>query len=79
VPAGTFNAIVVQPIFKSPGIFSEGGHAEVWVSDDSTRAVLQIKSKLSFGSLNLYLRTMGVGPETAADTAATKEDSSPPR
>jgi hypothetical protein len=79
VPAGTFGAIVVQPIFKTPGIFSEGGHAEVWVSDDSTRAVLQIKSKLSFGSLNLYLRTMGYGPETAADTAATKEDSSPPR
>ena len=79
VPAGTFDAIVVQPIFKTPGIFSEGGHAEVWVSDDSTRAVLQIKSKLTFGSLNLYLRTMGTGPETAADTAATKEDSSPPR
>jgi Protein of unknown function (DUF3108) len=79
VPAGTFDAIVVQPIFKTAGIFSEGGHAEVWVSDDSTRAVLQIKSKLTFGSLNLYLRTMGYGPETAADTAATKDDSSPPR
>ncbi len=69
VPAGKFDALVVQPIFKTPGIFSEGGHAEVWVSNDSTRAVLQIKSKLSFGSLNLYLRTIGVGPETAADRA----------
>ena len=56
VPAGTFDAIVVQPIIKSKGIFSEGGRAEVWIADDATRAVLQLKSKLKFGSLNLYLK-----------------------
>ena len=56
VPAGTFDAIVIQPIIKSKGIFSEGGQAEVWLADDSTRAVLQLKSKLKFGSLNLYLK-----------------------
>jgi hypothetical protein len=57
VPAGTFNAIVVQPIIKTRGIFSEKGQAEVWLSDDSTRKLLQVKSKLSFGSLNLYLKS----------------------
>jgi hypothetical protein len=55
VPAGTFDAIVVQPTIKSKGIFSEGGHAEVWLSDDDRRMVLQVKSQLKFGSLNLYL------------------------
>lgn len=55
VPAGTFDAIVVQPIIRTSGIFSEGGRAELWLSDDSTRVVLQVKSQLSFGSLNLYL------------------------
>ncbi len=55
VPAGTFNAIVVQPVIKTKGIFSEDGHAEVWLSDDSARMVLQLKSRLVFGSLNLYL------------------------
>ncbi|MGH9421624.1 MAG: DUF3108 domain-containing protein, partial [Thermoanaerobaculia bacterium] len=29
VPAGTFNAIVVQPVIKTKGIFSEKGQAEV--------------------------------------------------
>ena len=29
VPAGTFDAIVVQPVIKTKGIFSENGHAEV--------------------------------------------------
>ncbi|MEO5903820.1 MAG: DUF3108 domain-containing protein, partial [Gemmatimonadaceae bacterium] len=57
VPAGTFNAIVVKPVIKTKGIFSEKGQAEVWLSDDSTRMLLQVKSKLSFGSLNLYLKS----------------------
>ena len=56
VPAGKFAAIVVQPIFESK-LFSEGGHAEVWLSDDENRIMLQMKSKLSFGSLNLYLKS----------------------
>ncbi|HEX2722729.1 MAG TPA: DUF3108 domain-containing protein [Gemmatimonadaceae bacterium] len=57
VPAGTFNAIVVRPVIKTRGIFSEKGQAEVWIADDTTRMLLQLKSKLSFGSLNLYLRS----------------------
>jgi hypothetical protein len=57
VPAGTFNAIVVKPVIKTKGIFSEKGQAEVWLADDSTRILLQVKSKLSFGSLNLYLKS----------------------
>jgi hypothetical protein len=57
VPAGEFDAIVVQPIISTKGIFSENGHAEVWLSDDENRIMLQMKSGLSFGSLNLYLKS----------------------
>jgi hypothetical protein len=57
VPAGTFDAIVIQPIIKTPGIFSEGGHAEIWLSDDDRRMMLQMKSRLPFGTLNLFLRS----------------------
>jgi hypothetical protein len=62
VPAGTFNAIVVQPVIKTKGIFSENGHAEIWLSDDDKRIMLQLKSKLSFGSLNLYLKSYFPSP-----------------
>jgi hypothetical protein len=55
VPAGTFDAIVVRPTIKTRGIFSQGGRAEVWFADDSTRRVLQMKSRLPFGTLDLYL------------------------
>jgi hypothetical protein len=55
VPAGTFDAIVVQPSIKAKGIFSENGQAQIWFSDDAHRVMLQMKSNLSFGSLNLFL------------------------
>jgi hypothetical protein len=61
VPAGKFNTIVIQPIIKTRGIFSEGGRAEVWLADDASRIVVQMKSKLPFGSLNLYLRSYQPG------------------
>lgn len=57
VPAGTFKTVVVQPIIKARGIFSDKGEAQVWLADDSTRIMVQMKSKLSFGSLNLYLKS----------------------
>jgi hypothetical protein len=62
VPAGTFDAIVLQPMIKTKGIFSENGHAEIWLSDDDRRIMLQMKSKLSFGSLNLYLKSYFPSP-----------------
>lgn len=61
VPAGTYNTIVIQPIIKTSGIFSENGQAEVWISDDDRRIVVQLKSKLSFGSINLYLTSFKPG------------------
>jgi hypothetical protein len=57
IPAGRFTCIVLQPIIKAKGIFSENGQAEIWLSDDSVRMMVQMKSKLPFGSLNLYLRS----------------------
>jgi hypothetical protein len=57
VPAGTFDAVVIQPLIKTTGIFSDKGEAEIWLSDDARRIMLQMKSKLSFGSLNLYLQS----------------------
>ncbi|MFN2602679.1 MAG: DUF3108 domain-containing protein [Gemmatimonadaceae bacterium] len=56
VPAGTFNTIVVQPQIAAPGLFSKKEHAEVWITDDSARMVVQIKSHVTFGSLRLALR-----------------------
>lgn len=71
VPAGEFDAVVIQPIIKTKGIFSEGGHAEIWLSDDASRIMLQMKSKLSFGSLNLYLKSYRSGAAPMSAPAPT--------
>jgi hypothetical protein len=71
VPAGTFDAVVVQPIIKTKGIFSENGRAEVWLSDDEHRIMLQMKSRFSRFSLNLFLKSFRLAtPAGAAESAA---------
>lgn len=66
VPAGRFAAIVIQPIIKTSGLFSENGSAEIWLSDDEHRILLQMKTKLSIGSLNLYLKRIRMSADSAA-------------
>ena len=66
VPAGEFDAIVLQPIIKSRGLFSENGHAEIWLSDDDNHIMLQMKSGLKIGSLNLYLKSYRPAATTSA-------------
>lgn len=56
VPAGEFDAIVLKPIIKSKGLFGENGQAEVWLSADSSRTLLRLKSKLPVGTLYLELK-----------------------
>ncbi|HEY9225104.1 MAG TPA: DUF3108 domain-containing protein [Gemmatimonadaceae bacterium] len=56
VPAGEFDALVLKPIIKSKGLFSESGDAEVWLADDPSRTLLRLKSKLPFGTLYLELK-----------------------
>lgn len=61
LPAGEFNTIVVRPIIKTKGLFSEGGEAEVYFTDDDRRMLVQLKTKVSFGTLNLVLRRFEEG------------------
>lgn len=64
VPAGTFETIVVRPVIKAKGLFSEQGDAEIWLSDDPRRLLVQMRSRLPIGTLVLALRDYqpGNGP-----------------
>ena len=59
-PAGTFRTLVLQPDIKSGGLFGEG-KSEVWVTDDTARMVVQMKSDLPVGTLTLYLTKIARG------------------
>lgn len=57
VPAGEFDAVVLQPKIKAKGIFAEGANAEVWISDDTARMMLQMRTHMQFGSVTFQLRS----------------------
>ena len=62
VPAGRFNTVVVQPSIRTSGIFSEGGRAEIYFSDDDRHIPVLIKSRVPVvGSLTMSLRTYRPG------------------
>jgi hypothetical protein len=56
VPAGTFETVVLQPLIQTSGMFSEGGEAEVYISDDPSRILVMLRAKVSFGTLRLELQ-----------------------
>jgi hypothetical protein len=67
VPAGTFETIVVQPIIKSKGIFSEGGEAEVYFTNDANRVLVMLKSKVKIlRSLDMLLEEYTPGAPMSA-------------
>jgi len=70
VPAGRFDALVIRPVIKAKGIFSEDGRAQIWISNDADHLLLRMTSHLKFGSLSLHLKSRRV-----LDTAS-KADSS---
>lgn len=55
VPAGTFSTVVVQPLIKTSGLFSEGGEAEVYISEGPHREIVMLRVKLSVATLTLRL------------------------
>jgi hypothetical protein len=61
VPAGEFDAIVVKPIIRTKGLFSEGGEAEVWFSNDARRLPLKVRAKVSIATLTMELRSFETG------------------
>jgi hypothetical protein len=68
VPAGTFDAVVLQPVIKTRGLFSEDGHAEVWISDDPRRLLLQMRTR--FAGFRLSLHLTGYRPPPGAQPAS---------
>ncbi len=67
VPAGEFDTIVVRPIIKAGGIYSEDGEAGVFITDDEWRIPVLLKSKLKVGTLSMemteYERGVRLTPE----------------
>lgn len=80
VPAGTFDAIVVQPIINTDGLFSEGGQAELYFTDDEHRHLIYLRSRIPvIGALSLLLTGRSVGlPLSVGSEDGAQEPGNPP-
>ncbi len=67
VPGGEFSTIVVRPIIKAGGLFSEGGEAEIYITDDERRLPVKLVTKLKVGSVILELTEYRPGENLTAE------------
>jgi hypothetical protein len=56
-----YDTVVVRPIIRTRGIFSEGGEAEVWITDDDERIIVKLRAKASIGTLTMELESYTPG------------------
>ncbi|MBI5709183.1 MAG: DUF3108 domain-containing protein [Candidatus Eisenbacteria bacterium] len=54
-PAGTFDCVAIEPILKAGGIFKNQGRLVIWITDDSRRMPVLMKSKVIIGSISVVL------------------------
>lgn len=57
VPAGEFNCIVVEPVMRTGGLFSQKGRLWVWLTDDDVHMPVLMKSKIAIGSISVVLKS----------------------
>jgi hypothetical protein len=60
VDAGEFDCLVVEPILRGPGVFTQKGRLTVWVTDDRRRMPVLMKSKVIIGHVAAVLKSYRV-------------------
>jgi len=61
VPAGKFKCLKVEPVLKSEGIFRQKGKLTIWITDDSRKMPVKMKSKVVIGSISSNLESYNLG------------------
>ncbi|HYV98398.1 MAG TPA: DUF3108 domain-containing protein [Gemmatimonadaceae bacterium] len=53
--------VVIQPVIKTSGYFGEGGEAQLWLTDDAAHRIVQLRTKLAFGTLEMRMTSVTAG------------------
>jgi hypothetical protein len=61
VPAGTYDCILVEPMFRSDSVFKQQGKLLVWLTDDEYKVPVLMKSQIIIGSIDGILTEMKLG------------------
>jgi hypothetical protein len=58
VKAGEFDCFVVEPILRASGLFKSKGRLLIWLTDDTRKIPVQMKSKIVIGYITAELKEM---------------------
>lgn len=56
VPAGDFDCLVVEPVLQTSSIFEHKGKLTIWVTDDTLRMPVLMRSKVVIGAFEAVLK-----------------------
>ena len=56
VPAGDFDCIVVEPVLETSSIFENKGKLTIWLTDDSVRMPVMLRSQVIVGAFEAVLK-----------------------
>jgi len=56
VPAGEFDCLVVEPVLQTTSIFENKGRLTIWITDDSVKMPVLLRSKVVVGAFEAVLK-----------------------
>jgi hypothetical protein len=56
VPAGEFDCIIVEPVLQTTGIFEQKGQLTIWLTDDTVKMPVLMRSKVVIGAFEAVLK-----------------------
>ncbi len=64
VPAGEFDCIVVEPVLQTTSIFEHKGKLTIWLTDDTVRMPVLMRSKVVIGAFEAVLKEYVLSSES---------------
>jgi len=55
VPAGKFDCIIIEPLVQEGGLFKHEGNIIIWLSDDSLKMPVKVRTKIVIGHVEAML------------------------
>ncbi len=59
--AGQFSCLVIEPVIQGEGLFKHEGKLTIYLSDDSNRIPVMIKTKVPVGTIDVELKSYTLG------------------
>lgn len=61
-PAGVFQTIRIEPQVFGGTLFKRSGRMQLWLTDDASHRLIQVRAKLFIGAITAVVTKFGVGP-----------------